>query len=134
MTSHLDFLRRLLADPADDLTRLVYADWLDDRGDADSRARGGFLRAEVEWAGLTAADPRRADLERNLLSVALTLPTRWKVVASMPEVWHVGRRDGWCCPPTWDRLAPTPDRKVRSCGGRTVVRARMDLAADGLAA
>jgi uncharacterized protein (TIGR02996 family) len=40
------FLRAIAAAPADDAPRLVYADWLDERGDP----RGIYLRAELKWA------------------------------------------------------------------------------------
>ena len=40
------FLRVIVDSPGDDTPRLVYADWLDDRGDP----RGPYLRAETEWA------------------------------------------------------------------------------------
>jgi len=40
------FIREIVGRPGDDLPRLVYADWLDERDDP----RGTFLRAEVEWA------------------------------------------------------------------------------------
>ncbi len=36
----------VLADPHSDEARLVYADWLEERGDS----RGGFLRAELSFA------------------------------------------------------------------------------------
>ncbi len=38
------FLRAIAAEPEDDLPRLVYADWLDDRGDP----RGEYIRVAVE--------------------------------------------------------------------------------------
>ncbi len=40
------FIRKVVDSPGDDLPRLVYADWLDERDDP----RGAYLRAEVEWA------------------------------------------------------------------------------------
>jgi uncharacterized protein (TIGR02996 family) len=46
------FLAALAANFDDETTRLVYADWLDERGDP----RGPFLRAEVEWARLHLDD------------------------------------------------------------------------------
>ena len=39
------FIRAIVATPGDEAPRLVYADWLDERGDA----RGAYLRAEAEW-------------------------------------------------------------------------------------
>lgn len=40
------FIRKIVDSPGDDLPRLVYADWLDERDDP----RGAYLRAELEWA------------------------------------------------------------------------------------
>src|SRR5438477_79436 len=44
------FLDRVCADADDDAPRLVYADWLDERGDP----RGEFIRVQCEWARLCA--------------------------------------------------------------------------------
>ncbi|HKA08010.1 MAG TPA: TIGR02996 domain-containing protein [Gemmataceae bacterium] len=46
MTDETAFLKAIQAAPGDDAPRLVYADWLDERGDA----RGQFVRAEVQAA------------------------------------------------------------------------------------
>lgn len=59
-------LRAILDDPADDVPRLIYADWLEDRGDP----RGEFIRVQCELASLDGDDPRRQVLrerERGLL-------------------------------------------------------------------
>jgi uncharacterized protein (TIGR02996 family) len=53
------FLRMIAAAPADDAPRLVYADWLDERGDP----RGTFIRVQCALAVLPIDDPRRSDLE-----------------------------------------------------------------------
>ena len=52
------FLRAIAAAAGDDLPRLVYADWLDERGDP----RAAFLRAEVIFARGRASAARRARL------------------------------------------------------------------------
>lgn len=44
-----EFLAAIAADPADDGLKLVYADWLDDRGDR----RGQIIRLSVELRRLT---------------------------------------------------------------------------------
>jgi uncharacterized protein (TIGR02996 family) len=54
--THDGFLRAILDEPDDDVHRLVYADWLEERGDP----RGEFIRAQVEAAALPDGDPRRA--------------------------------------------------------------------------
>jgi uncharacterized protein (TIGR02996 family) len=50
------FLTAVCAAPADDLPRLVLADWLDEQGDA---ARAEFILLQVSAAGLLPGpDPR----------------------------------------------------------------------------
>ncbi len=53
------FLQDILEHPDDDVPRLVYADWLSERGDP----RGEFIRAQVELARMAEDDPRRDELE-----------------------------------------------------------------------
>lgn len=55
------FLAAVLAEPDDDLPRLIFADYLDERGDP----RGAFIRTQIE---LTRADPD--DLRRDGLLAA----------------------------------------------------------------
>jgi uncharacterized protein (TIGR02996 family) len=54
------FLADICAHPEDDAPRLVYADWLDDHGDAD---RAEFIRIQCRLAGMDEFDHARADLE-----------------------------------------------------------------------
>jgi len=51
----------VLADPDDDLPRLVFADWLDERGEP---ARARFIRAQIALAALPEWDPQSAALRR----------------------------------------------------------------------
>jgi uncharacterized protein (TIGR02996 family) len=48
MAGAADFLQAIRTDPDDDTVRLVYADWLDDRGEGD---RAEFIRVQVKLAG-----------------------------------------------------------------------------------
>lgn len=59
MPSSNPFLGAILAQPDDDTPRLVYADWLEEHGDAD-RAR--FIRAQCELTRLPAWDRRHQEL------------------------------------------------------------------------
>jgi uncharacterized protein (TIGR02996 family) len=52
------FLRRILEHPAADGPRLIYADWLDEKGDP----RGEFIRVQCALASLAPDDPRRESL------------------------------------------------------------------------
>src|SRR6185369_13035646 len=54
-----EFIQTIIADPDDDMPRLVYADWLDEQGDS----RGEFIRIQCELAKMPEDDPRRWDLE-----------------------------------------------------------------------
>jgi uncharacterized protein (TIGR02996 family) len=61
------FLRAIVAAPDDDTPRLVFADWLDEHGDAD---RAAFIRVQCQLARLPADDPNRQpllDRQRQLL-------------------------------------------------------------------
>jgi uncharacterized protein (TIGR02996 family) len=60
-------LEAVLADPADDAPRLIYADWLDEHGDG---ARAEFIRVQCALPRLTVSDDRYWELqarERQLL-------------------------------------------------------------------
>ena len=55
MTEEDGLLQGIVANPEDDAPRLVYADWLDERGDAD---RAAFIRLQIEVARIERANPR----------------------------------------------------------------------------
>jgi uncharacterized protein (TIGR02996 family) len=86
------FIRTLVAQPGDATPRLVYADWLDDRGDR----RGGYLRAEFSWK-TNPAD----DLEDQLREQAAGLDPVWVARVSRPPL-------GVCCETV--RFADVSDR------------------------
>lgn len=48
----------ILAEPEDDATRLVYADWLEEHGGEEGQARAEFIRVQVELAKAGEDDPR----------------------------------------------------------------------------
>jgi uncharacterized protein (TIGR02996 family) len=50
------FLQEILANPDDDAPRLVFADWLDDQGDAAGRERAEFIRVQCRVARLDPED------------------------------------------------------------------------------
>src|SRR5579884_4103642 len=63
MTRENAFLQAILENPADDTARLVYADWLEERGDP----RGEFIRVQCELAQLSpAGGPVSADDSRGV--------------------------------------------------------------------
>lgn len=96
-------LRAIIGDPADDLPRLAYADWCDERGD---EARAEFIRVQIEDARLRPLDDYATGAEindswtREALHVRLSaLRKRERVILS--DHAHVWFRDAfpWCEPP-----------------------------------
>ncbi len=71
------FIRAIVDNPGDDTSRLVYADWLDDRDDP----RGSYLRAEHEWA-----NNRKKPAEAKLRKLARPLDALWVACVSRPPL------------------------------------------------
>jgi uncharacterized protein (TIGR02996 family) len=63
MSANPDFLRAIQENPDDDAPRLIYADWLEERGD-DERAE--VIRLGCELARLREGDPRWPWIEKHL--------------------------------------------------------------------
>jgi uncharacterized protein (TIGR02996 family) len=82
MSDETAFLDALRADPNDTTTRLVYAGWLDERGEA---TRAEFLRVTVRTAGTTVTDEERSRRER-LRQLAAGLDTAWLAAATGSRV------------------------------------------------
>lgn len=58
------FLEAILECPDDDTPRLIFADWLEERGDAKAVARAEFIRVQCALAGGQLTSPRRIEFER----------------------------------------------------------------------
>ncbi len=74
------FLQAIRADPDDDLSRLAYADWLDERGDL----RGEFLRLHLALRLLAPDHPHRVSGEHELSYLRTRAPADWLLVVE-PE-------------------------------------------------
>ena len=87
--SHDAFLHAIHASPADDLPRLVYADWLEENGDA---SRAEFIRVQCELATINAIDPQRVTLEDREHELLNEHEDRW-LGESRPEMteWEFAR-------------------------------------------
>jgi uncharacterized protein (TIGR02996 family) len=101
------FIRAIVSSPGDDLPRLVYADWLDERNDP----RGAYLRAEVEWA---KAKQTAGFLALRLNGFAEGLDPMWVARVSRPPV-------GVCCDQVFFRFR-----------GKRLSRAQIAKCAEGL--
>jgi uncharacterized protein (TIGR02996 family) len=68
-----DFIAAILDAPDDATPRLVYADWLEDRGDP----RAEFLRIEAEFLAIPPDDERASALRARLRELHRTLDPEW---------------------------------------------------------
>src|SRR3954452_707004 len=68
------FLRAILGQPDDDAPRLVYADWLEEHGDAD---RAEFIRLQCELARLPEGDRRGPALRKREAALLRKHKKQW---------------------------------------------------------
>lgn len=88
MSDHEAFLRGILANPEDDSLRLVYADWLEERGDP----RAEFIRVQCELAKLPADDPKWDALEQREWDLLRRHETAWTAdLKSIVTDWEFQR-------------------------------------------
>jgi uncharacterized protein (TIGR02996 family) len=80
------FLAAIAANPADDLPRLVYADWLDEQNDP----RGAFVRLHAELRKLGPDHVHRVPGEEELSRLRVGCDVGWLGVVE-PERAHLGR-------------------------------------------
>lgn len=76
-TDEARFLAAILDRPEDSISRLVFADWLDERGGTGDAARAEFLRTQVRLAELDAHDPDRVRAEGRLLELVAANGREW---------------------------------------------------------
>jgi uncharacterized protein (TIGR02996 family) len=113
------FIRAILTAPADDLPRLVYADWLDERRGPSSAARSEFLRLTA--AGVEANEARLRQLANGLDAAWLAAVSRLslencpKARAAAPESQCESLRFHFLCDRRWEDMTPTADQTVRHC-------------------
>jgi uncharacterized protein (TIGR02996 family) len=78
------FLRAILANPDDDAPRLIYADWLDEQGDAD---RAEFIRLQIRLARMDSDDPDRFSVGSRAEELRRAHHIEW--VNHLPQFDHV---------------------------------------------
>src|SRR5436309_13148001 len=108
MTDRDALLAAVLADPEDDLPRLVFADWLEETGHPANAARAAFVRAQVAAERLPPASAERAGLEARAAELFGAYGAGWN--RQLPEwvSWQdteVGYRRGFV-----EELSTTPLR------------------------
>jgi uncharacterized protein (TIGR02996 family) len=77
MSDEKALLAAITAHPLDDAPRLVFADWLDERGGKGNAARAEFIRVQCERELLPPSDPRYPALEKREKSLLKAWKARW---------------------------------------------------------
>jgi uncharacterized protein (TIGR02996 family) len=89
MSKDTAFLQAMLASPEDASTRLVYADWLEQRGDG----RGEFLRLDLQVERYNREDGSESNLERRHRELAATIDPGWlTLVTTLGRPFQQGPR------------------------------------------
>jgi uncharacterized protein (TIGR02996 family) len=107
------FLSAIRQTPADDTARLVYADWLDERGDTESTSKAEFIRLELRVIADEQSGP--ADSPKQLQPLASALARDWLAVVSHPGIGACRFTSPVECPKQWARLAPSANTRLRFC-------------------
>jgi uncharacterized protein (TIGR02996 family) len=83
------FLEDITENPDDDAPRLIYADWLDDNGQAD---RAEFIRLQCALARLSEDDPNKQELQTREKALLLDHERDWLgALGSVAERWAFRR-------------------------------------------
>src|SRR5262249_44965214 len=89
MTRDDAFLQGILEDPEDDTIRLVFADWLDEHGDAD---RAEFIRTQIALEKLPPGDDRRPALQDREQQLLEEHEEQWSApVRELVPTWRFRR-------------------------------------------
>jgi uncharacterized protein (TIGR02996 family) len=110
MNDETPFIEAILANPEDEAPRLIYADWLEERGDA----RGEFLRLENALANLPRGDARGPSLRARIQEVRQGIGVEWLAQVDRSRIEGCVQF-AFTCPKQWDQLARTADPLARFC-------------------
>jgi len=108
------FLRAIQANPQDDAPRLVYADWLDERGDDQSTRKADFLRMTTRLLA-ARSDLARSLWEKRLRALAPAFEGEWLAAVSRLPLEACRFLFERPCPRRWENLRATADPGVRAC-------------------
>lgn len=103
------FLDEIRANPDDDAARLVYADWLEERGDV----RAEYLRVEVEYQDARRRLWRSRQVQKRLHEIRQSIGLDWLAVVARTRIENCCDRR---CPEFWAALTSTNSCTIRSCG------------------
>ncbi|HVK14065.1 MAG TPA: TIGR02996 domain-containing protein [Gemmataceae bacterium] len=127
MNDEAAFMAMILANPDDDAPRLVFADWLDERGDRRAEwlrltvRRDQLVRGLPAGEGLLVRIPARLRDHTEALRITRRIE---KLAAVLPEAWTLRltrgpiencRGPADACPRAWQRLPESDQPDQRPC-------------------
>src|SRR5712691_639088 len=112
MTDEQAFLRMIVAEPDNDGAKLVYADWLEEQGDAD---RAAFLRLESRLAQTPVTDTNFYLLNAQFRGLHDRLDPDWLALIDRTEIENCFIKFEVPCPKRWEQLHATETDAVRFC-------------------
>jgi uncharacterized protein (TIGR02996 family) len=86
MTQDEAFLQSIIEAPSDDTPRLIYADWLEENGDAP---RAEFIRLQCRMATTRAGEPEHSELLDREWELLTVYRKRWQPVAHSVLAAHL---------------------------------------------
>src|SRR5260370_22679137 len=110
MIEETSFLDKIRCNPDDDVTRLVYADWLDEQGDDESVRKSKYIRLENRLPEVPIDSDEYADLQNLRRELAKKLKRTWLSAVSKVAIENCDAQFEFECPKQWDHLRPTKSR------------------------
>jgi uncharacterized protein (TIGR02996 family) len=105
------FIREIIAHPDDTSLRLIYADWLEERGDA----RGEFLRLEATLSQMAEENRLFKRLRARLRKLREGISADWLARLDSTAIENCDLQFNFVCPKRWEKLQMTSDCSVRFC-------------------
>jgi uncharacterized protein (TIGR02996 family) len=105
------FLRAIAENPDDESCRLVFADWLEERGDS----RAEFLRLDCALRRMSGREADYDDVQAHWWALRADLDPVWLAVLGRSEIENCEVRFLFRCPQRWEKLKTTELPMVRFC-------------------
>jgi uncharacterized protein (TIGR02996 family) len=105
------FIQSVQAAPDDTGLLLIYADWLEERGDP----RAEFLRVRVALGQLSPNEKQFRALWSKLRRLRSGIDLAWLAVLDRTPIENCSMQFAYACPRRWEALCPTEDASIRFC-------------------
>lgn len=106
------FLRAILANPAELTAWLAYADWLDEHAQP---VRAEFVRLQVQFTAASVSDTERHRMAARLEALRPKLDPNWVAVFDRPRIENCDETFAFKCPKKWEQLDGTDNPNARHC-------------------